>query len=120
MQQGEVYELVNDVVVLGIVGNQGIALLLLLVDSLLGVGLVVLFLLGQLVVFLLRLLLVEHLQPCVEPLELTQYRLESFLGVGLFVVENLLDELVVGVEHDVVAVISFIRRIYSLCVIITG
>lgn len=104
LQQGEVDELMYDIVVLSVIGYDVVALLLLVVHGLLGVLQVVLLFLGDLLGLLLVLRLVQNSQSGFLSLQLCQYRLQCLgcmlLGIG----ENLLYELVVAVEHDAVAV----------------
>ena len=60
LQQGKVDELMNNVVVLGITGDDIIALSLLVADSLLCVMNIILLFLGNLLWLLLTLLLMKH------------------------------------------------------------
>ena len=101
LKQGKVDELVHDVVLGGKVGDDLLLLLLLLVDGLLGVGLVVLLLLGDLLRLLLLGLLVQGGQASLESLHLSLDGLQGFGQRGLCIVENAANQRMVAIEHHV-------------------
>ena len=91
----------DDGVALRVVGDDGGLLVLLGLYSLLGLGLLVLLLLRDLVVLLLVLRRADGCQAGLLTLQLGHDRLQCLGRGGLALVENLLHQRVVGVQHQV-------------------
>ena len=85
LQEGKVNQLVNNLVVLGGLGNNLLLLVLLFIDSLLRVAQVVFLVLGHFLWLLLVLLLTENGQAGFLSLDLSKDRLQGFLGFGGFI-----------------------------------
>ena len=94
----------NDAVPFGIVGQQGVLLVLLLADGLLGFGLLVAVLLRELVVLLLVLRLLDGGEASLLAFQLGEDGLQSLCGIALGVGQHTLYQLVVGIQHDAIHV----------------
>ena len=95
LQQGEVDELMNDIVVLGIARDDIIALSLLVADSLLCVVNIILLFLGNLLWLLLALLLMKHCKASFLTLDFCKDWLQCIGGVSLSILQYLLHQSVV-------------------------
>ena len=90
----------DDSVLLGVVGQNGVLLFLLLVDSLLSFSLLVLIFLRELVVLLLVLRLTDGSQSGFLSLQFAQHGLQGLRSVGFGVGKHTFHEFMVGIKHD--------------------
>ena len=92
LQQGEVDELMNDIVALGITGDDIIALSLLIADSLLSVVNIILLFLGNLLWLLLALLLMKYCKTSLLTLDLCKDWLQTLGCMSLSILQYLLHQ----------------------------
>jgi hypothetical protein len=101
LEEGQVDELVNNGVLGSVVGNDGGLLVLLLLDGFLGFGFLVFVLLRQLVVLLLVLGSTDGSQTGFLAFQLCLDGLQGLDGGSLALVEHLLHQRMIGIQHDV-------------------
>ena len=103
-QEGEVYELADHLVRRGVVGPHLVALGAELVQLVVGVGHVLLLLGGDFLFLLLALRLAQVRLTSLPALDVAQDGFQLLAARLLLVGQDLLDERVVGVQHEVVAI----------------
>ena len=101
LKECQVDELVDDGVVLRVVGDDGLLLVFLLLHGFLCFSLLILVFLRQFVVLLLILGCADSCQASFLTFEFALNGLQGLGGLSLAVAEHLLDERMVGIEHDV-------------------